>query len=87
MIVCTSDANHSIYIADQTGQSPVMNHIHSEFQIWIRRSGSLTIACPFDMEEAYIMAILSKAGVYIKALGPLEAPIGQPKRLVDLTES
>jgi len=39
------------------------------------------------MEEAYIMAILSKAGVYIKALGPFEAPIGQHKRLVDLTES
>jgi hypothetical protein len=39
------------------------------------------------MEEAYIMAILSKAGVYIKALGPLQALVGQPKKSVDLTES
>lgn len=81
------DANHSIYTADQTGESLVMNHIHSVFQIWIRRSDNLTIPCPFYIEDAYIMAILSKAELYIKALGPLQALVGQPKRLVDLTES
>jgi len=39
------------------------------------------------MEEAYIMAILSKAGAYMKGVGPLQAHIGEAKRSVDLTES